>query len=230
MRGLLCAEFLDFAGSRYGAAPGPEEPVCDPTGCPGPGHLLTWADLVAARSGISAERLLGLFGAILFGRLVRGYPSFLVGIESTIDLITRYETLVVAEVRKLDASAQPPELGLVRAESRTLEVTYRSSRGLADLAEGLLRGSIAHFGEELDVERCGSWHDPTCVAFRLVERAAPAQGGPSIGERRIDDSPMIEEVALRRLRDRIRHTRSASKAPASRPNDRATGPTSRAKG
>jgi len=33
---------------------------------------------------------------------------------------------------------------------------YHSKRPLADLAEGLIRGCIAHFGEAIEVER----HDP----------------------------------------------------------------------
>jgi hypothetical protein len=208
MRGLLCAEFLDFAGSRFGTVPGPEaEPSCDPATCPGPGHVQAWADLVAHGSGIPAERLLELFGTALFGRLVRGYPSFLVGIESTLDLVARYDSLVVAEVRKLDAAAKPPELGLVRTTSCAAEVTYRSSQGLADLAEGLLRGSIAHFGEALDVER-GPAQDATCVAFRLVDR------GPSPTDDRLCAEPSTATFASVKKTESVKGRSKAIRAHA----------------
>lgn len=178
MRGMLCEEFLDFAGGSAGSLAG-ALPVghCERATCPGPGHLRKWADLMSPRTGVPAPDLLRLFGAALFGRLVRSYPAFFVGIESTVDLLGRYEAHVVAEVRKLDGTAQPPELTLVRREGRPVEVIYRSTQGLADLAEGLLRGSIAHFGEPFRIERIGA-KERTLALFRLAERRSPAASAP----------------------------------------------------
>jgi hypothetical protein len=174
MRGMLCEEFLDFAGrssSDLRGAIGAER--CERATCPGPGHLWTWADLMSPRTGVPAPDLLRLFGAALFGRLVRSYPAFFVGIESTVDLLGRYEAHVVAEVRKLDGRAQPPDLTLVRQEG-PVEVIYRSAEGLAELAEGLLRGSVAHFGEPFRVERIGS-KERTLALFRLAEKTLAAR-------------------------------------------------------
>src|SRR5262249_40023169 len=88
MRGLLCTQFLDFAGVRFG--PGAEEAggdPCDRATCPGPQHVRTRAEGVAGHTGVPVHLLLELFGMALFDRLVRGYPSFFVGIESTLDLV-----------------------------------------------------------------------------------------------------------------------------------------------
>jgi hypothetical protein len=128
-----------------------------------------WADLVARQGSVKAEVLLRRFGTVLFGRLIRGYPAFLVGIESTLDLVGRYQGHIAAEVQKLDNAARLPHISLRRHDGEPAEVVYHSNRGLADLAEGLLLGSIAYFGEPFDLERretaeSGSDH----AVFRLV--------------------------------------------------------------
>src|SRR5262245_29647100 len=173
MRGLLCTEFLEFAGVRFG--PGAEQAggaPCDRASCPGPQHVRTRAEGVAGRTGVPAPLLLELFGMALFARLVRGYPAFFVGIESTLDLVARFETHVVAEVGQLDAAARLPVLAIVRRPRRSPEVSYRSPHGLADLAQGLLRGSVAHFGESLEISR----HDRGRGASFRVHARRTAKG------------------------------------------------------
>jgi hypothetical protein len=174
MRSFLCTEFLDFAAGLYGTSTEAlGAPVCDPASCPGLEHVRAWAELVAGPSGVSSAILLQRFGAALFGRLVRGYPVFLVGIESTLDLVSRYEAHIVAEVRKLNRAARLPHIGVRRRPGEPVEVVYRSSRGLADLAEGLLIGSIAHFGDPLDIERSATAdRGSDCAVFRLLPRDA----------------------------------------------------------
>jgi hypothetical protein len=170
MRSFLCAEFLDFAGSLYGTSlEALGEPACDPESCPGPDHLRAWAERVALQSGIPSATLLCRFGAALFGRLIRGYPAFLVGIESTLDLVGRYDGQILTEIRKLNDGARLPHISLRRREGEPPEVIYHSSRGLADLAEGLLLGSIAYFGEPFALERRATAEDgPDHAVFRIL--------------------------------------------------------------
>ena len=127
MRSLLCAELLDFVGHRFPAAYARAEvPPCDPPTCLGSGHVRVCAEALARHPEVPASLLLQRFGKALFGRLVHGYPAFLVGIDSTIELLARYETHVVAEVAKLAPSLPLPSLDLVRRPGRAVEVVYRS--------------------------------------------------------------------------------------------------------
>jgi len=150
----LCAEFLEFAAldlRRAGATV--PLPACEAGSCSGLGHLQDLADAVAGRNGGDAGDLLKRFGTALFPSLARRYPAFLVGIRSTPDLVARFDVLVVAEVAKLAPDLRLPSLAVVARRGRGIEVAYRSPDGLADLAEGLLRGSVRHFGERLVVGR-----------------------------------------------------------------------------
>jgi Haem-NO-binding len=174
MRSFLCAEFLDFAGCRYGISVEVLGfPVCRQESCPGPDHVREWADRVGRQTGVPAGLLLRSFGVTLFGRLIRGYPAFLVGIESTVDLVARYEANIVAEVRKLNDAVRLPHISIRRLEGEPAEVIYRSTRGLADLAEGLLLGSVAHFGDAFEIERretAGNGSEQ--AVFRLLPHGA----------------------------------------------------------
>ena len=170
MQSFLCAEFLDFSAGLY-TTPTEPLPACDPASCPGPDHLRHWADVVAGRTGVEAAALLRRFGTALFGRFIRRYPAFLVGIDSTLDLVSRYEGHIAAEVQKLNDAARLPYIGLRRRDGEPAEVIYRSPRGLADLAEGLLLGSVAHFGESFEIERGATAAGGSENAvFRLVPR------------------------------------------------------------
>lgn len=188
MRGLFCSELIDFLDSRLGL--GPEllgYAPCDRETCPGPHHLRALAEAATRRTSVPAQALLRLFGEALFDRLVRRFPAFFVGIESTIDLVSRFETHVVDEVHKLDRRARLPMLRVSQATADGLDVTYESSAGLSDLCEGLLIGSTLHFGEPLAVERLGTVRDGDgAVRFRLrpraIDRVSPA-GVEDLAER-----------------------------------------------
>jgi hypothetical protein len=57
-----------------------------------------------------------------------------------------------------------------------LRLTYQSSRPFAPLAEGLIRGCLAHFGEDADIEvedlSAGSG---TAARFVISRRDAPRE-------------------------------------------------------
>jgi hypothetical protein len=129
---------------------------------------------MAERAGLPLPLLLELFGAWLFDRLARAFPAFLVGIGSTFDLVARYETHLAADLRLLHPDASPPQLTVVRRTTE-MEVVYRSAAGLADLACGLLRGSVGWFDEALDVRRAGDSSSTTHAVFRLRPRSLPAR-------------------------------------------------------
>ena len=65
---------------------------------------------------------------------------------------------------------------LEKLESKhKLKLLYRSTRPLAPLAEGLIRGCAEHFGETVELETEDRSHgEGTCALFHL-RRTEPAQ-------------------------------------------------------
>lgn len=93
------------------------------------------------------------------------------GIESprgTRELLGVLDGLIHVEVRKLYPDAELPRFEARVMEDGSLDVEYRSARGLADFAEGLMLGSIKWFGESLVLARA----DQTDGSVRFNMREA----------------------------------------------------------
>ena len=110
------------------------------------------------------------FGQQLFGRFVRIYPRFFDGITSMFEFLENVDGYIHVEVRKLYRDAELPHFTSERLDDRKLTLTYRSTRPFADLAEGLILGCAAHYGDPVAVSR-EQIHDSTGSGTRfLIER------------------------------------------------------------
>jgi hypothetical protein len=164
MRTFLCTEFLDFSAARF---PDLDVTPCIPAACSGPGHARSLATAVGRRTGVPATLLLQLFGSALFDRLIRDHPAVFAGIHSTLDLVARFDERVAATVTAIDHTVVIPRVRLVRDAGGPVEIVYQSPAGLADVAEGMLRGSLIHFREPLELRRRVETPAAEIVVFAL---------------------------------------------------------------
>jgi len=170
MKGVVLAELVQFAESRYGVTPPPT--AFDAVGNYPYSDLAALVGATAEHAGIPPADLVRAFGAHLFGRFAALYPIFFFDAGSALDFLGRINTYVHGEVQKLYPDAEFPHFDVARRSATKLELTYRSSRPLADLAEGLIRGCIAHFGRPITVHREDL--DPDAHAARFVLDAGSA--------------------------------------------------------
>jgi hypothetical protein len=164
MRTFLCTEFLDFTATRFADL---DVTPCVPTTCPGPAHARTLATAVGRRTGVPPGLLLQLFGSALFDRLTRDHPGVFAGIGSTLDLLARFDERVAATLTAIDHTVALPRVRVVREPDGPVEVVYQSREGLADVAEGMLRGSLIHFREPLELRRRAETPSAGVVVFAL---------------------------------------------------------------
>ena len=82
---------------------------------------------------------------------VAGFPQYLG--TSALDFLREAEHYHLVEVRKLYPDSEMPSFACDVSVPGRLVMEYRSPRGLADLAEGLILGCGEYFGERLQVER-----------------------------------------------------------------------------
>jgi hypothetical protein len=174
MKGVVLSEFVQFAETRYAVPP--------PSGAYNSvktyefGELLGLVDAAAVRAEGGRSEVLQTFGFHLFGRFVALYPIFFFDAESALDLLGGINSYVHDEVQKLYPDAQFPQFDVGRESADRLTLVYRSARPLADLAEGLIRGCVAHFGRPVTVEREDLAPDGRHTRFVLVAAARAPRG------------------------------------------------------
>lgn len=108
-------------------------------------------------SGVATPVLLCTFGEYLFNSLATRYPDHIKNLTSTYALLNVLDDKIHVDVKKLYPDADLPTFKTVGfdldSDPAELILLYRSSRPLADLAQGMIGGAIKHFNESISVTR-----------------------------------------------------------------------------
>ncbi len=162
MKGIVFTEFLDMVEEKFGLE------IADQmiAGCDLPSggaytavgtydhrEIVQLVVRLSDLSGVALPALLQAFGQHLFGRFVERYPEMFDGIGDAFTFLQRIESHIHTEVRKLYPDADLPEFDCSLQGPDELIMVYRSNRGMADLAAGLIAGCAAHFRESLAIRR-----------------------------------------------------------------------------
>ncbi len=185
MKGVVFTEFLDMVEAKF--SPDLVDLIIDESELPSGGaytavgtyHHSEMIELLTKLSenvDIEVADLLRSFGRHLFGRFVSRYPQLFSDAKETFDFLDKVDGYIHVEVRKLYPDAQLPSIQCDNPTPDCLQVTYRSARPLANLAEGLIQGCIAHFGEPIELEM----HDLSdgsglAARFELRKKALPGE-------------------------------------------------------
>jgi Haem-NO-binding len=162
MRGEIFNEFLEFAAESIGSEAAAALTTRDGRRAATAfdvarrydlAELTYLADQLATICGEPRGAVLTSFGVHLFRYFAALYPTFLDEAVSAIALLRSINTYVHGELRKVYPDAEFPGFECTPVEPGGIEMTYRSARPLADLAEGLIRGSIEHFGDPVRILR-----------------------------------------------------------------------------
>ena len=162
MKGVVFTEFLDMVADRF--SPDMVEDIIDDAELRSGGaytavgtypheEMVAMVVALSQRSGVAVPALLKVFGEHLFGRFVQAYPSFFKPGVGAFEFLAGIEDIIHAEVLKLYPDAQLPRFQVEHHDTERLVLIYQSPRHFEDLAEGLIHGCLAHFGEPLVVAR-----------------------------------------------------------------------------
>ena len=121
---------------------------------------------------VEVPALLRIVGHHAFDGLARRYSDIVGAQDDTMSFIRHVQDYIHPEVRKLYPDAIVPEFAFEDLDNGRVRMVYTSPRGLDALAEGLLSGAAANFGEEVDIERPGIDCGPNSTAFDLAFRPA----------------------------------------------------------
>lgn len=161
MKGVVFTEFVEFAEERFGL--GVADDMIAHCTLPSGGaytaigtydhrELVQMVGQLSALSGRPIPELLRGFGTHLLKRFASSFPGFFAH-ASVFDFLHRVDDTIHVEVRKLYPDAELPTFSCEQPEPDRLVMTYQSHRGMADLAEGLIAGAVAHFRERVHLQR-----------------------------------------------------------------------------
>jgi len=162
MKGVVFTEFLEMVEEQFSpevadriitASDLPSHGAYTAVGTYDHNEMIRLVSNLSARTGIAVPDLLRAYGKRLFGRFYLTHPQFFETASSAFDFLKNIEKHVHAEVRKLYSDAELPSFDCTTPHPDTLVMVYRSSRPLADFAEGLILGCVEHFREPIDVQR-----------------------------------------------------------------------------
>jgi hypothetical protein len=181
MKGLVFTEFVEFVEKAYGletadrmigASDLPSGGVYTAVGTYDHKEMVTLIGALSGLTGTAIPALLKSFGAHLLTRFVAAFPTYFQHAGSLFGFLQSVDGHIHVEVRKLYPDAELPSFAYEQPSVDVLRMTYSSARGLPDLAEGLIDGAIAHYGELVDVAREDGNPDAQSTLFTLTRRAA----------------------------------------------------------
>lgn len=116
-------------------------------------EMVSLVSNLSIQTGQSVPALLHHFGRHLFKRFTVIHPQYVNNYHSAFELLQQLDGNIHVEVKKLYHDAELPSFSYEELPEGGMHFHYRSSRGLADFAHGLIEGCIAHFGQPLSVSR-----------------------------------------------------------------------------
>jgi hypothetical protein len=161
MKGVVFTEFLDMVEARFGLEMA--DRIIDSSNLATGGSYTSVGtydhrEMVALVTNLSKETgtpvpgLIHAFGLHLFSRFRDGYPAFF-QVPDAFAFLSGVDGYIHIEVQKLYPDAELPQFTYERPDEGTLVMRYRSPRGLADLAHGLIDATVAHYGAPMTVAR-----------------------------------------------------------------------------
>jgi hypothetical protein len=180
MKGIVFTEFLEMVETKF--SPKVADEIITAAQLPSGGAYTAVgtydhqeiAALVLALNRITGQPvpdLIRTFGRHLFGRFVKLYPQFFLGVSSAFEFLANVDHYIHVEVLKIYPDAQLPRFEIHREGAERMVLVYRSERALHDLAEGLIEGCAEHFQERIALQKEDlSDGKGTCVRFTLAKR------------------------------------------------------------
>lgn len=162
MKGMIFTSFLYLVEERYGlemveevieeAAPA-SGGIYTTMGVYDHTELIDMIVVLSKKTDVAVPTVTKTFGMYLFAELIAAYPQWIEGLNSSFEMLQKVDSFIHVEVRKLYPDASPPGFKCNRYTETTMELIYESPRCLGDVAEGLIQGCAAYYGERLQVQR-----------------------------------------------------------------------------
>ncbi|MEL7532344.1 MAG: heme NO-binding domain-containing protein [Bacteroidota bacterium] len=178
MKGMVFTEFLEMVEDQFGFSTADKiitnadlasGGVYTAVGTYHHQEMVSLVVNLSKETELTVPQLLVAFGRHLFTRFAAGYGHFFEGVKDSFTFLSSIENYIHIEVRKLYPDAELPSFEVQQNSEQEMSMVYKSERGFADFAQGLIEGCIKHFDEEVNISREDLKADKTEVKFLLTK-------------------------------------------------------------
>lgn len=176
MHGLIFAGLRDYTALRLGEEHTAEiwsDRAFEITEAYDDNWFTAQLERLVSATGESMRDVQGGFGEFAAQQTFAGlYPEYYEESGDTFTFLLGIEEKIHDLVRATIRGAYPPKLHVRPLGDLGVLVSYTSARKLCALLEGLLRGTAAHYGDQVVIEEIQCMHrgDPGCV-FSVLRSA-----------------------------------------------------------
>lgn len=162
MKGVVFTEFMEMIEDRFGEqsadriltmTPLDSDGVYTSVGTYDHREFLQLVSNASEVTNTPPEAIVRDFGMHLFGRFSEMYPRFFEGKQDAFGFLESVDNYIHIEVKKLYPDAELPSFTCCRNSADRMTMTYESHRPFGDLAEGLIKGCMDYFGEDIEIRR-----------------------------------------------------------------------------
>ncbi len=181
LKGIVFSQFLEMVDENFGhdvtehiiaASDLPSGGAYTSVGTYDHEEIISLVGNLSHISGVKVQELVISFGHYLIKNFQIIFPKYFVEIDNALELLENVNDYIHVEVRKLYQDAQLPKISTQRTLDDGLILTYKSKRGMGDLAQGMIEGVIDIYGskytcDRIDLEKEG---DLQCIQFNIVKK------------------------------------------------------------
>lgn len=176
MKGIVFTEFLELVEARYGLemvdqilskAQLPSGGIYTAVGTYQFSEMLSLLNQLSIQTGLDHDSLLELYGEHFFSAVVESYPAFIKQYTESLELLASIENHIHVEVRKIYPDAELPVFKVIEQDEKHLVLVYKSSRSMYAFGKGLMKQTLAHFGQKAEILVEKIKEDGTEVKFNI---------------------------------------------------------------
>tara|TARA_R110002072_G_scaffold209497_5_gene367140 strand:- start:12619 stop:13158 length:540 start_codon:yes stop_codon:yes gene_type:complete len=174
MKGIVFTEFLDLVEEKFGLEMVDEiitksdlesGGVYTSIGTYSFSEMLQLLQHLSAKTNISIDNLLLIYGEHLFAVLGNSYPGLLETYSDPIEMLASIEDHIHIEVRKIYPDAELPTFIVEERTKNSLVMIYKSSRAMHHFGLGLMNKTFEYFNSSATIVLEKIKEDGTEVKF-----------------------------------------------------------------
>lgn len=177
MKGLLFTQLLEMVEQEYGydlvdtlllTTDLPSGGIYTPAGTYSPLEMNRLLTNLTQCINITRVNLLQNYGRFMFRMFVVNYRHFIHSAPDAFSFLASVDA-IHCEVKKLYPEAELPSISTIQPDQQTLQLLYHSPHKLADVAYGLIEGTLAHYQEKATIVQRVLNDDASRVEFTIIK-------------------------------------------------------------